>query len=103
MKARSAKKAFLNRLGHPGRPIASLRPAEGVEAMLDFYSVERADGCSIDGDGDMLLFQWGTQDWGTGESFEFNITRQFILGRGEDDDIRRLPLTFACRPSPCLA
>jgi hypothetical protein len=43
---------------------------------------------------DMLLFQWGTYDWGTGEHFAFNLTRQLIVGDGEDDDIWQLSLTF---------
>ena len=51
----------------------------------------------------MLLFQWGTHDWGNGASFELNITRQFMVGDGEDDDIKQLLLTFAYPPSPTLA
>jgi hypothetical protein len=33
----------------------------------------------------MLLFQWGTYDWGTGEHFGFNLTRQ-LIGEGRVDD-----------------
>ena len=32
----------------------------GIEALLAFYEEDRAEGCLIDEDGDMLLFQWGT-------------------------------------------
>jgi hypothetical protein len=67
---------------------------DGIEAMLEFYRTERADDCSLDDDGDMLLFQWGTYDWGQGPEFELDITRQLIRGDGEDDDIWQLSLTF---------
>jgi hypothetical protein len=55
---------------------------DGIEAMLDFYRNTRADDCSLDDDGDMLLFQWGTSDWGKGPEFDLGITRQFIRGDG---------------------
>src|SRR5262245_31541706 len=43
--------------------------------------------------------QWGTYDWGEGESFEFDITRQLILGAGEDENIFQLSLTFKFQPT----
>jgi hypothetical protein len=52
--------------------------AAGLEAMLQFYQNERVDGTRLDEGGDMLLFQWGKHDWGDGEHFEINITRQLI-------------------------
>ena len=55
--------------------------------MLRFYGDESVAGCRDDGAGDMLLYQWGTYDWGAGESFEFDITRQLIFADDEDDDI----------------
>ncbi len=70
--------------------------------MTDFYLEERADGCGVGGDGDMLLYQWGIYDWGEGESFEFDITRQLIRGDGEDDEIFQLSLTFRFRPTASL-
>jgi hypothetical protein len=50
----------------------------------------------MDQDGDMLLFQWGTYDWGNGEFFDLNITRQVIVG---DESIRQLSLTFRYAPN----
>jgi len=70
--------------------------------MLDFYRQGRAEECLIDADGDMLLFQWGTYDWGEGESFEFDITRQLTVGDGEDEDIFQLSLTFKFEPTAPL-
>lgn len=101
MKPRSAKRVFLQRLRAAGKELGSLRPAGGVRALLDFYSAERADGCDPEADGDMLLFQWGTYDWGAGEAFELNITRQ-LTADGEDAEIRQLRLTFKFKPSTAL-
>lgn len=45
---------------------------------------------AFDEDGDMLLYEWGVFDFGDGPSFQFGLTRQFVL-RGEvgDDGIRQ--------------
>ena len=84
--------------------VAGLAVADGIDAMLDFYRDVRAESCDLERDGDMLLYQWGTYDWGThdadGMHFELDITRQFIVGDGEDDDIWQLSLTFFFAPSP---
>lgn len=76
-------------------------PRDGLERMFAFYESTRAAGC--DGpDGDMLLFQWGTYDWGEGRFFEIGITRQFIeQGIDEDDDVMsQLSLTYRFEPTP---
>ena len=70
--------------------------------MLSFYREVRAERCRIDKDGDMLLYQWGTYDWGDVELFEFDITRQLIVGDGEDEDIFQLSLTFKFPPTGSL-
>lgn len=66
--------------------------------MLGFYANQSAEQCLSNG-GDMLLYQWGTYDWGDGKSFEFDITRQLIFGDGEDEDIFQLSLTFKFLPT----
>ena len=49
----------------------------------------------------MLLYQYGTYDFaGTGETFQLDITRQFILP-GEDEPYQ-LSLTFHFAPTPPL-
>jgi hypothetical protein len=70
--------------------------------MIVFYRDTRAEACDLDADGDMLLFQCGTYDWGHGRHFEFDITRQFIVGSGEDDDISQLNFTVRFSPEPDL-
>jgi hypothetical protein len=46
----------------------------------------------------MLLFQWGTYDWGDGPTFEFEIARQFVLAGYDadqaDDALWQLRLTI---------
>ena len=57
-----------------------------VERTLSFYQSVRATGLATDAESDMLLFQWGVFDWGHGEHFEFDITRQFLSSGGFGDD-----------------
>jgi hypothetical protein len=98
MKPRAAKSGFLKRLDRAGQTLEALTPAAGVEAMLAYYAEERAEGCPLDEDGDMLLFQWGTHDWGTGPAFEVSIVRQLIVADDEEDEPRQLDLRFRFKP-----
>jgi hypothetical protein len=70
--------------------------------MVEFYRHVRADDVELQLDADMLLFQWGTYDWGSGAMFEVNVTRQLIRDTGEDDDIWQLRLTYRFPPSEGL-
>ena len=79
--------------------LIGITPRDGVGQMLEFYEAVTAEGCAGPSC-DMLLFQWGTYDWGEGNHYEVNITRQFI-GPDEDGDtvISQLQLTFAFAPT----
>ena len=101
MKQRSVKSTLLNRIRNAGKSLDTLTPGEGIILMLAFYAEETVARLSNEG-GDMLLYQWGVYDWGEGESFEFDITRQFIFGDGEDEDIFQLSLTFRFEPTTKL-
>lgn len=90
---------YLRRLGAGEIPRT---PRAGVEAMTAFYRDVRADDVDMQSDGDMLLFQWGMVDRGDGDMFEVDITRQFIRGAGEDDDIWQLHLTYRFPPTEAL-
>jgi hypothetical protein len=96
MKPRAAKTRFLKRLEAAGQSLYAMTPAAGAAAMLAYSAEERADGCPLDEDGDMLLFQWGTQDWGEGLAFEVSIVRQLI---DEDEEPRQLDLRFRFDPA----
>ena len=77
-------------------------PRQGIELMFSFYKSIKPVGCE-DSNGDMLLFQWGTYDWGSGRHFSLNITRQFIeVGLQDDDAISQLQLDFRFDPTPEL-
>ena len=93
MKASEALSHFQNFVRRRGATIDNLGHDEAVQLMLDFYREVRADDCDLDAGGDMLLFQWGTYDWGSGEAFEYDITRQLIR-EPYYDEILQLSLTF---------
>ena len=101
------KKAFKSFLKTGGISEKSLTPESGFAAMCDFYRTVKFDwALPEDDDGDMLLFQYGTYDWGEGENFELNLTRQ-VIKSGEDDDddddddegLLQLGLTFQYSPT----
>jgi hypothetical protein len=100
MKSHQSKGRFEKFLSEQSKPAV---PGEIVSCMLDFYRDVRAADCQIGDGGDMLLYQWGTYDWGEGRWFELNITRQFIpLGGGDEENIFQLSVTALYRPSPAL-
>lgn len=72
--------------------------------MLAFYGEVRADGVDLTNDGDMVLYQWGVYSGGgRADRFEWDLTRQFIVGEGDDEDIWQLSLTFFFAATPALA
>jgi len=95
----TATEAFATTLATKGLDVRQLAPARGISEMLMFFRDIRSDGC-VPVNGDMLLFQWGTYDWGSGSHFEVDITRQFIAADREDDDaISQLHLTYRFTPT----
>jgi hypothetical protein len=102
MNSKNALKEFKQYLRQTGDAEVPRMPRVGLERMLAFYGEVRADDVDLETDGDMLLFQWGTYDWGDGAMFEVDITRQFIRGAGEDDDLWQLHLNYRFAPSETL-
>ena len=86
MTPENSKPELEERIKQSGAAINTLTPSKGVRLMLDLYKAIRAENCELDDDGDMLLFQWGTYDWGKGPSFQFDITRQFTVSHSEEDE-----------------
>ncbi len=92
--------AFTTFLKNRGRSRPALTVRSSIAEMLAFYESVLPTGCNPER-GDMLLFQWGTYDWGHGKHFEIDITRQFIESASEGDDaISQLSLTFEFAPDP---
>jgi hypothetical protein len=84
------------------KSVGDLYADDSVDCMLDFYRQVRPD-CALIEEGDMLLFQWGTYDWGQGPSFEFDLTRQYAQApSGEDEGLTQLHLTLRFAPSDSL-
>ena len=99
MDARKARHAFEEHLAAHGATVTRLVPSQGVSLMISFFRDQRPPA-DVEDD---LLCQWGTFDWGSGEFFEFDITRQFILdGMAEDENIWQLHLTFKYKPTDQL-
>jgi hypothetical protein len=74
-----------------------------IEGALDFYASVPASGLEVHPHADMLLFQFGVFDWGSGEHFEIDLTRQFIVAGEEDDDaISQLHCTVYFDPTAAL-
>ena len=95
----SVKLTFIDRIQTAGASVETITPSKGIDLMLGFYDQNTVDGCRDDGHGDMLLYQWGTHDWGDGKSFELDVTRQLTFGEGEAEDIFQLSLTFKFVPT----
>jgi hypothetical protein len=90
-------------LASRGLAAAMLGVENGCAAVFDFYREVRAKGCTQVPDADMLLYQWGTYDWGEGEHFQLDLTRQLIPSEeAEDEDIWQLSLTFLFAPAADL-
>jgi hypothetical protein len=103
MKSDAAEAEFEKVLAQRALDRTRLTAEQGVPAMLAFYRDERAEGCRFERDADMLLYEWGTYNWGRGEFFDLSITRQLIHdSTGEDENIWQLGLTFKFSPTPPL-
>ena len=82
--------------------VPQLEKHEGIDLIktaIELYSLERIDG-AISILEDMLLFQWGVFDWGEGEYFELDITRQ--ISPSNTDELRQLSCTLYFTPSAGL-
>ncbi len=99
MRVQASRSAFLKVVAGRGLELADLVPGTGFTLMCAFYAGRRAEGCASDDDGDMLLFQWGAHDFGSGERFKLDFTRQFMWADGDDGQIRQLSLGFEYRPT----
>ncbi len=56
------------------------------QVVLDLYKNNRIAHTVLEADGDMLLFQWGTYDWGNGKYFNIDITRQIMEDIDDPDE-----------------
>jgi hypothetical protein len=104
MKPADAKEVFEHYVAEAGMTVSEFKPIDAIRLMLDFYREQRAEGCDLQADGDMLLFQWGIHEWGhQGRWFEFNLTRQ-LLDEELDAGDHQTQLSLTCHfvPTPAL-
>lgn len=84
-------------------PVGDLPVSDSFSLLAQFYETQRPTDAVENQDGDMLLFQWGTYDWGDGANFTLNLTRQLIYPDGEfDQEIWQMGLTYNYEPSAAL-
>lgn len=104
MKPTELLSTFRAKLRTSGIVLNQAPPEDAFKALLEFYEHERAEGCDLESDGDMLLFQWGSNNWGAGPEVEIDLTRQVILPDKEDDQaIWQLHLTYRFLPTAELS
>jgi hypothetical protein len=96
MKPGEAKAEFERFVAESGAVVSEFKPIDAIRLMLDFYLQERAEGCDVKADEDMLLFQWGTHEWGKqGRFFEFSLARQLTDNEAEEGEQTTL-LSLTC-------
>ena len=100
----TSEDAFRKHLKKHNKKPGDLNIATLVAEALSFYELKKCSGLSVDAESDMLLYQWGTHDWGNGKHFEFNLTRQFTASDAEGDDaISQLSITALFTPTEELS
>ncbi|WP_369421582.1 hypothetical protein [Leptothrix ochracea] len=83
--------------------LAAMSTPQLVTETLSFFQTIRCAGLAPGAESDMLLYQWGVYNWGHGEHFELDITRQFIAeGRVGDDALSQLRVTAYFQPTEDL-
>ena len=101
MRMADTDREFASFVESRGVNLQQLDPIAAVALVTEWYGIQRVQ--DVTEDGDELLFQWGTYDWGDGPSFEFDLTRQFILEDEQGDDaIWQLHLTLHFPPDERL-
>ncbi len=94
MKIADAETSFRRYLGTRDVRVDDADAIDVITAMIDWYEAERAeDTVAIEDDGDQLLFQWGSYDWGDGPALEIGLSRQ-LIGLESDGPIQQLNLVY---------
>lgn len=96
-----AKQRLEDMLAEPPEPVRDAeQPARGLlEAFERFAQIPVVDAAPADEDGDGVLAQFGTADFGTGREFQVDLTRQFIEP-GEDGTMWQLSCALTWPPTP---
>ncbi len=86
-------KKILERIVNSNITGDNITPETALTSIIDFYKNYKTDADSESADDDMLLFQYGIYDWdGSGEKFEFNLTRK--IADRDDEEFYQVKLTL---------
>lgn len=97
-----AKRQFEELARRAGRDVPTLAPAEGVALMRAFYDEVRFGGLVDEPCADMLLYQYGTYDFGEGEEFLYDLTRQLVVPEADGQELWQLSLRWTFAPTEAL-
>jgi hypothetical protein len=86
MRPSESEKAFRRYCGTSGVSLDALSADAAVRGMLGFYRDVRAEQVGLEDNGDMVLYQWGTYGFSRPRTFQFDLTRQFIVEQSQDDE-----------------
>jgi hypothetical protein len=87
MEIKTSLQEFKDYLRKSEKGTNEINAEDAIRIMCSFYEDIRCNEVSFETDGDMLLFQWGTYDWGNGEHFEIGFVRQFSIPEPKDEDV----------------
>ena len=103
MQPSESRAALETLLRRSGVRLDALRAPDALRFMAAFYGEERAEGCRLEEQGDMLLYQWGTYAFEPPETFQLDLTRQFMRDTGDDDmEMSQVSLTLHFEPAESL-
>jgi hypothetical protein len=95
MEPAESRTTFEALLGRARVTLGALRLSAALRLMAEFYRDQRAEGCRLEEEGDMLLYQWGTYGFGQPETFQVDLTRQFMhMVGGDEPEMSQLSLTM---------
>src|SRR5436309_3223876 len=89
--------AFANYIEGKGLSLDDLSLSAFPGFILNYYRAVGFDDVVAAEDGDLVLFQYGVHNWGDGEFFEVDFTRQLMF---EDLEILQQSFTFYFEPDP---
>ncbi len=86
------------------KDVSSLSVVGALDAMVSYFQEVKYHNDRSTPYGDALLFQYGVYNWGRGENFDFDLTRQVVFEPPSpaeaDDFIIQLSLTSRFSPEP---
>lgn len=103
MNKKAITSSFKNYLKDQGVKEKDITLESLMDLVLAYFQEVQFESADIENDGDMLLFEYGTYDWGQGKFFQIGLTRQLIEMHDDDeeqeDHMYQLQVTLFYNPS----